>query len=92
MTDTYLIGIDCGTESARAAIFTADGKMVASEAASYKLRHPNPGWAEQRPDEWWSAIVAAIRGTVEASGVDPEAIVGIKREHHGAWLDPCGRQ
>lgn len=74
---THLISIDCGTESARAAIFTADGKLIASEAAPYPLRHPRPGWAEQRPEEWWDSIVRAIRSTVDASGVDPESIVGI---------------
>ncbi len=77
MADTYFIGIDGGTESARAAIFTPEGKLVASKAAAYPLRHPHPGWAEQRPDEWWEAIVSAIRQTVEASGVSPEAIAGI---------------
>ncbi|HOA22961.1 MAG TPA: FGGY family carbohydrate kinase [Aggregatilineales bacterium] len=77
MSDTYLISIDCGTESARAAIFSADGKLVATHAEPYPLRHPKPGWAEQRPDEWWASIVGAIRGTVEQSGLDPESIVGI---------------
>ncbi|HPV07907.1 MAG TPA: FGGY family carbohydrate kinase, partial [Aggregatilineales bacterium] len=62
MSDTYLISIDCGTESARAAIFSADGKLVATHAEPYPLRHPKPGWAEQRPDEWWASIVGAIRG------------------------------
>jgi ribulokinase len=77
MVDTYLVSVDCGTESARAAIFTADGKLVATQATPYPLRHPHPGWAEQRADEWWPAIVSAIRGAVESSGVSPEAIVGI---------------
>lgn len=77
MADTHLISIDCGTESARAAIFTADGKLVASHAEGYPLRHPHPGWAEQRPEEWWASIVGAVRETVNQSGVDPESIVGI---------------
>lgn len=77
MTGPYIISVDGGTESARAAIFTADGQLVASRATPYPLRHPRPGWAEQLPDEWWTAIVSAIRSTVEASGVNPEEIIGI---------------
>ena len=77
MAETHLISIDCGTESARAAIFTADGTLVATHAEPYPLRHPHPGWAEQRPEEWWTAIVGAVRGTVDQSGVDPDSIVGI---------------
>jgi FGGY-family pentulose kinase len=77
MADTYLIGVDGGTESARAALFTTDGRMIASHAVPYPLRHPNPGWAEQQPDEWWSAIAQAVRTTVESSGVPKDSIVGI---------------
>ncbi len=77
MADPYVISVDGGTESARAALFTLDGKMVTSHAESYPLRHPRPGWAEQQPDEWWTSIAAAIRTTVEQSGVPKEAIIGI---------------
>jgi ribulokinase len=77
MSQGYVIGIDGGTESARAAVFTTDGRMVASHAVPYPLRHPHPGWAEQRPEEWWASIVTAIRGAVEKAGVPQESIIGI---------------
>jgi FGGY-family pentulose kinase len=80
MPGPYLISVDGGTESARAAIFTADGRLVASRATPYPLRHPRPGWAEQMPEEWWSAIVSAIRSTIEASGINREEIVGISAD------------
>lgn len=80
MAEQYIISVDGGTESARAAIFTPDGKLVASKASSYPLRHPRPGWAEQQPHEWWQSIVTAIRETVAESGVEPESIVGISAD------------
>jgi len=73
----YVISIDGGTESARAALFTLDGRLVFSRAAPYPLRHPRPGWAEQQPDEWWQAIRQAIRQTVEESGIAAEDIIAI---------------
>ncbi len=77
MADQYVVSVDCGTESARAAVFALDGTMVASHSVPYPLRHPRPGWAEQRPEEWWESSVGAIRGAVEESGVGKDAIVGI---------------
>ncbi len=78
--DVYVLGIDFGTESVRAGIFTPTGALVASHAESYPLRHPRPSWAEQQPDEWWVAMVGAVRGAVAAAGVPPEAIVGISAD------------
>ena len=34
-----------------------------------------PGWAEQRPEDWWRALGEAVSGAVSASGkVKGEAI------------------
>ena len=59
--DRYLLGIDLGTESARAGIFDLEGRAIATAATTYELTHPRPGWAEQDPDEWWSALVTSVR-------------------------------
>jgi FGGY-family pentulose kinase len=73
----YLLGIDYGTESCRAGIFDTDGCVLATEASTYKLTHPRPGWAEQDPDEWWSALVRSVRAVIEQAGVSAEAIAGL---------------
>ena len=78
--DVYVLGIDFGTESVRAGVFTPTGKLVGSHAAGYPLRHPRPSWAEQQPDQWWTAMVGAVRGAVSAAGVAPESIVGISAD------------
>ncbi|MBE0688782.1 MAG: xylulose kinase, partial [Anaerolineae bacterium] len=75
-----MLGIDFGTESVRAGVFTPTGALVGSHAESYPLRHPRPSWAEQQPDEWWAAMVGAVRGAVAAANVSPEAIVGISAD------------
>jgi FGGY-family pentulose kinase len=73
----YLLGIDFGTESCRAGIFDTDGRPLAAEATTYGLEHPRPGWAEQDPDEWWSALVRSVRSVLEQSGVSADAIAGV---------------
>ncbi len=73
----YVLGIDYGTESVRVGIFTLTGEPVVFASEPYPLRHPQQGWAEQRPDEWWQSLVAATRRAVSESGVRPDEIVGI---------------
>ncbi|MCO6451117.1 MAG: FGGY-family carbohydrate kinase [Caldilineales bacterium] len=55
-----LIGIDAGTSGAKAALFSFDGRLIASADAEYPLSHPRPGWAEQDPEDWWRGVCAAV--------------------------------
>ncbi len=73
----YFIGIDGGTESVRVGIFDQEGIPVGFASHTYALRHPHPGWAEQDPDEWWSALVAAVKAVMSENNIAPEAIAGI---------------
>ena len=73
----YLIGVDYGTESCRAGIFDLNGYPLAAQSTVYKLTHPRPGWAEQSPAEWWTALQSSIQGAMKAAGVGADAIAGI---------------
>jgi ribulokinase len=70
----YLLGLDCGTESVRAAIFDAEGRLVSFSRGPYRTTHPHQGWAEQDPRDWWLATVQACRGALADGGVEPSAI------------------
>ena len=61
-----VIGVDGGTESIRACCFDATtGEVVGKSCAvPYVTKHPNPGWAEQDPDDWYENIGKAVRGAV----------------------------
>jgi sugar (pentulose or hexulose) kinase len=63
-----LLGIDVGTTSARAALFDANGSMLASSGVSYETSHPRPGWAEQDPYEIQAAVEAAVRRALANRG------------------------
>ena len=52
----YLLGIDIGTSATKSVLFSEDGKAYASASYEYPLYQPNPGWAEQDPDDWWDAV------------------------------------
>lgn len=77
MADSYVLGIDYGTESCRVAVFDLTGRPVEFAATPYPTVHPAAGWAEQSPDDWWEALRSSARRVLEASGIRPEQIVGI---------------
>ncbi len=87
-----LLGIDLGTTGVKAALFSAaDGQVIASAFFDYPLYHPQPGWAEQQPGDWWKATIAAIRACLEEAashGVMPADVrgVGLSGQMHGVVL------
>jgi len=56
-----VLAIDLGTEGARVGAFGTDGDPLGSVHRGYPTSYPRPGWAEQDPDDWWSAVVDATR-------------------------------
>ncbi len=53
-----LLGIDLGTTSLKAALFSAAGRAIGSEGCEYPILSPQPGYAEQDPLEWREALEA----------------------------------
>src|SRR5438105_12603443 len=76
----YLLGIDYGTESARVGVFDPSGRPLAFAATPYALRHPRPGWAEQDPGEWWTALARSTREAIRLAGVSADEIAGISHD------------
>ena len=77
MSKQLLLGIDIGTSACKVAAFDLQGKVIAQSNQSYKVYYPNPGWAEQDPDEWWAAICAGVREILNSGKVSAEDIAGV---------------
>jgi sugar (pentulose or hexulose) kinase len=73
----YLMGIDFGTEGVRVGIFDREGAPVGFGSCAYQTEHPHAGWAEQDPDEWWSALGEAVPAALSDGQVAAAEIVGI---------------
>ncbi len=73
-----LVGLDVGTTGVKAIAIDEVGEVVARAEESYPLSTPQPGWAEQDPDDWVRASEAALAGL----GVEVGA-VGLSGQMHG---------
>ena len=82
---TYVLGIDIGTSGTKTILFDEKGVDISSDFKDYPLYQPEMGWAEQNPEDWWEAVVATIRSTIQKSGVDIEDIkgIGLSGQMHG---------
>ncbi len=94
MADGCVIGIDVGTSGCKAILVDCAGAVVGSDLQEYPLSTPRPGWSEQDPADWWEAAQAGLRRLIEASGVAPDAVLGIglSGQMHGlVAMDGDGR-
>jgi xylulokinase len=86
MTDCF-IGIDLGTSAVKVAAVDESGQLRGMGSAGYSTQHPRPGFAEQHPDDWWEATVAAVR---QATGWLPATLnvagIGLTGQMHGTVL------
>lgn len=89
----FLLGLDVGTTSTRTLLIDENSKLIASSNSNYDLITPNPGWAEQIPDDWWTASIKTIKDVIKKSNVSPKdiACIGLSGQMHGSiFLDDKG--
>ena len=72
---TYYIGIDLGTSACKLLLVDADGKVLNEVTKEYPLSFPHPGWSEQSPEDWWSAVTEGVPELL--AGFDASQIAGI---------------
>ena len=55
-----LVGLDVGTTGVKAVAVSPEGEVLARIEEAYPLSTPQPGWAEQDPEDWWRAAESAL--------------------------------
>jgi xylulokinase len=69
MSEDLLVALDVGTGGARATVYDECGARVAAGAAAYRTFYDRPGWAEQDPEQWWTAAAAALTEALSRPGL-----------------------
>jgi len=78
MEGPHLIGIDCGTQSAKVVVYDASGRTVAAGQQPLRpMSRPHHGVAVHPDDDLWDSIAAASRQAMNAFQGDVRTIVGV---------------
>lgn len=56
----FILALDVGTHSIKAALFDKSGEMVACQKISQNKEVPTAGWVEKDPEELWNSIIHLI--------------------------------
>ena len=71
----YYIGIDLGTSACKFLLMDEAGAIVNVVSKEYPLEFPQPGWSQQRPEDWRKAMMEGVPELI--AGVDASQIAGI---------------
>lgn len=93
MPEQYVLGIDVGTSSAKIGLVTPDGSILRIASHPYPISSPYPGWAEQNAEDWWTAVVHAVRQIMDK--INPAYVRAIGMSNAGGsmvLLDKRGKE
>ncbi len=69
------IGIDLGTSAVKLLLMNEAGEIKRIVSKEYPLYFPQPGWSEQKPEDW---LAASLQGIAELTeGIDKSEVKGI---------------
>lgn len=72
-----IIAHDLGTTGDKASLHHDDGRLVASVTVPYPAHFAAGGVAEQNPQDWWEAVVAATRELLSRTATAPSEVAGL---------------
>jgi len=75
--NSCFIGIDVGTGSARAGVFTSEGVMLGSASKPIKMWKYDHDFVEQSSDDIWESISHSVKEAMKKAGIPKEEIKGI---------------
>jgi FGGY-family pentulose kinase len=87
----YVLGLDVGTQSLRAALVDLEGRTVAYGVATIETTYPRPTWAEQEPLAWWAAAKEAVASALAQGNAKPEQVAGVGLDCTACTVVACDR-
>ena len=71
----YYIGIDLGTSACKLLLVDENGQILNEVTKEYPLEFPNPGWSQQKPEDWRKAVMEGVPQLLK--GFDGSLVAGI---------------
>lgn len=74
----YVVGVDVGTGSARAGVFSAEtGARAGIATHPIHLWKPRADFVEQSSDDIWQAVGHCVRKALEEAGIPADSVIGM---------------
>lgn len=83
-----ILACDLGTGGNKASLYREDGTLLAAVFEGYETFYPQSGFHEQKPADWWNAVVTSTRRLLETTGVDPAEVAAMALSGHSLGLVP----
>ena len=77
------IGIDLGTSAVKLLLMDGEGKIQKIVSKEYPLYFPNPGWSEQKPEDWFTQTMAGIKELIAEADKSQIAGISFGGQMHG---------
>jgi xylulokinase len=84
----HMIAFDLGTGGNKASLYDEEGACLAYTFVPYATQYPRSGWHEQRPEDWWTAVVGSTRQLLAEVDIDPGSIVCCGISGHSLGVVP----
>ncbi len=90
------IGIDLGTSALKGVLVDREGNIIKQACAEYAVSYPQPGWTEQSPKEWLTAmkevlseLSAGVEAEIKGVSFDGQMHGLVALDKSGAVIRPC---
>ncbi|MEQ8672740.1 MAG: FGGY family carbohydrate kinase [Aggregatilineales bacterium] len=73
----YLLGIDLGTSSTKAGLYSTDGILVAVATVDVPILYPQAGVVEQDMTDFYLSAAHVVQQVIQSSGTDPKDVAAL---------------
>lgn len=77
------IGIDLGTSSVKMLLLNGAGNVEKIVQKKYGIYYPNNGWCEQKPEEWFEAVLDGLKEIFATTKAEDVKGIAIGGQMHG---------
>lgn len=95
MTTPYVLAIDQGTTSTRAAVYDSSGCCRGSASRELKQYYPQPGWVEHDAEDIWSSVGEVVPRALAEAKIEARQLTALgltnQRETIMLWERDSGK-
>lgn len=77
------IGVDLGTSAVKLLLMDEKGQIQNVVSKEYPISFPNPGWSEQKPEDWFKQVMAGLKELLADADKSQVAGLSFGGQMHG---------